>query len=92
MLASEREDTLAHRGVFFLAVAPRALVGMDQTHRFERERGPEPVPGRRRFYRRWRRIELAWLVAAFAATLMMTYVFATVVSTDNGIRTEASQR
>ena len=76
---------------------------MDQTHRFERERGPEPVPGRRRFYRRWRRIELAWLVAAFAATLiwlvaafaatlMMTYVLATVVSTDNGIRTEASQR
>lgn len=65
---------------------------MDQTHRFERERGPEPVPGRRRFYRRWRRIELAWLIAAFAATLMMTYVFATVVSTDNGIRTEAGQR
>ena len=50
------------------------------------------MPGRRRFYRRWRRIDLAWLVAAFAATLMMTYVLATVVSTDNGIRTEAGQR
>ena len=50
------------------------------------------VPGRAQLYRRWRRIELAWLVAAFAATLMMTYVLATVVSTDNGIRTEAGQR